>query len=210
MKKISLVLFALVIGLMLPTIKADAAIVMSGSTTYTNTNFDAVVYWEVFSPFDAASPLGSISDYGYYYQVHNSGGTGDNALTQFGVNDPLKLPVTSAGYLITDIHGNAFNLDGLSGSVAPNLITKAGDYGIFDSCAVWTFQAPPISLGHDGYVLYFTTPFQPVIVNGGVQAGSFNTEGPVPGPAPEPASMALFGLGLLGFVGKVIRKKFNA
>lgn len=200
MKKIGIVIITLMVIMILPTIKADAAVLMDGFTTFANVKFDAVVYWKVYSPLDSLSPLGSISDYGYYYQVHNSGTGEDKAITQFGVDNPNKLTITGIGYLTTP------DLDGLTGSVAPS-----ASYYDADNSGVWTFipgtGSTSIPLGADSYLLYFTSPYAPTMVNGGVQAGSYNTQGLVPGPAPEPASMSLLGMGLLGLAGSVLRKR---
>lgn len=199
MKKIGIVIIALIAVMILPAIKADAAILMDGSTPYANVKFDAVVYWRVYSPLDSASPLGSISDYGYYYQVRNAGTGGDKAITQLGVDNQFNVPSTSIGYLTT------VNLDSLSGSVAPSV-----SYYDIDNSGIWSFTPGSISLGSDSYLLYFTSPIPPTMVNGGVQAGSYNTQAPIPGLAPEPASAALLGIGIVGLVGSLIRKKFMA
>jgi hypothetical protein len=198
MKKISMIIIVLMAIMILPTVKADAALLMDGSTVFTSTNFDAVVYWQVWSPLDSASPLTSINDYGYYYQVHNAGTGIDKMITQFGVDNPNRLTITGIGYLTTP------NLDSLTGTIAPSTF-----YYDVDNSGLWTFS-PSIGLGSDSYLLYFTTPYAPVMVNGGVQAGSYNTQGPVPGPAPEPASLSLLGLGLLGGLGSMFRRKFMA
>lgn len=205
MKKICFMLALLVVGIMLSIVPAEASILLDGSSLLNQNKFDALVYWRVYSPLDATSPLGSISDYGYYYQVKNVGTGTDKSVTQFGVDNPFRAEITNAGYLINDINDNPVNLDGLTGSIAPNMITFGGE-----NSAVWTFQSPSLQLGKTSYLLYFTSPVHPMMVDGGALAGSDPASGRVPGPAPEPATMVMLGIGLAGFVGNSIRKKFTA
>ena len=198
MRKISLALVVLAVSLMLPAIGAEAGILMDGSTTYHAPNFNAKVYWKVYSPLDAGSPLTSISDYAYYYQFDNIGTGGDNDLTQLGVDNPFGIPITGGGYLTTH------NLGSLTGTVAPGLAT----YGLSGSSAVWTFTG--IGKGSSSYLLYYKSTAPPTFVTGGVQAGANNKEDSVPGPAAEPISMVMFGLGLVGLGGRAVRKRFKA
>lgn len=127
------------------------------------------------------------SVYSYFYQVENLGlsgaGSGDGATLRRTTFDNLfSWPVLGSGVIADGL--DSVTLDTTEIDVyAANLALRVGET---TDRFYFQFSVPPgITNGY--------------LINGGIGAGN------VVGPAPEPASLALLGMGILGLFG--LRKK---
>ncbi len=165
---------------------------MTGVAYYATSDWTGSVYWELYAPGDSASYLSADSDWHYFYYAVNDDDS-DVELSLFSVGNPSQAPITDSGWL-----------DRAGGTVAPGLVSDLGS-----SIKYYFFGPNWIEPGDETEWLYFKTPIAPQWVSGSLQ-NSINDYDPVPGPAPEPASVVMLGLGLIGMASRTIRKKFTA
>lgn len=166
--------------------------IASGTTPFTGTTFSATVTWEVYAPLDGSSPLGSNAEYNYFYQIANAGAGNVNILS---VSNPYGVQISSIGWLAG------------AGDTSPDTWTSPDSPSSID----YIFVPTSLTTGKSSKRLYFTTSAKPTSVDGYLT--SLPTDSPtgkLPGPAPEPSSMILLGLGLSLFGAGAIRKKFKA
>ncbi|MFC1709814.1 PEP-CTERM sorting domain-containing protein [Candidatus Omnitrophota bacterium] len=165
--------------------QASAALI-AGSQAYAATNLSATINFNVYAPGDpdGDSPLGSIADYAYFYQINNNAGS--LGLSQFTVGNPTGAPITGTGN---------------HAGVAANPITIATDGTIY------SYFNPTIAASGTS-TIYLTSPWQPYMVSGSlISSGGSSDYHPIPGPGiPEPMSISLLGMGILGLLG--FKRKF--
>lgn len=155
--------------------------------------FIADLSYAVYEPGDfTLSFPGEVVDpthYVYAYQVDSvsstvySGIYGGAYVQAFSINIQGDEQITAA----TSVAG--------SGTVAPNT------GGVVPTSVSWDFIGGLITPGNSSEVLYYTSPFGPEFDNSALSGtASFFDEQQVPTPVPEPASLALLGLGGLAML----------
>jgi len=170
----------------------------SGSTVISPGSWTGTVYYDVYAPFQADAPgIGSVAYYAYFYRIENNTALGGASLKHFTVSNLYKAPIIAVG-----------TTDYLAGR-DPLAYGDAGDSIVYD---FWVNAGShnEIFAGEHSDWCYYTSPLAPSWGRGSLQDGGEALFGKMPNPAPEPASMTLLGLGLIGFAGRAIRRKFTA
>jgi len=124
--------------------------------------------------------------YSYFYQLTNIDGGLQTSIGRFTFGNPMKFPVLGHG-VMGDVGSDPVTLDWTATSLGANLDPRTdgtGGLAVDETTDRFFFQfsAPPTTV--TGY-----------LINDGIGSGT------VVGPAPEPASMMLLGMGILGLLG---------
>ncbi len=184
----------------------------------------AYVDWIVFNPgayngtaFDDLvtniTGSDSLSQYLYVYQIEARGNPAMTDVEDLTIYFSTSM-ATGAGFLGgTDL--DTWHNNGNFG----NLATEGEDVGapirnvtfgptMHTTNITWDFDGT-LDSSEESTVLWLTSSYKPGYTLTGISDTTM-TSGRVPAPTPEPASMALLSIGLLGIAGKAVRKKFMA
>jgi len=152
-------------------------ITWTSSTTFDNgTGLSGIVDWAVFGPgdFPFAGYTPTAGELTYAYQVFS---TGPDAIHAFTLN--LSNPANNIG---------SFG----------DLVGEAPSSATLGAQAVWNFAG--LDIGQNSSGLAFSSPNIPssffgILINGGTTSVAFPLPVPSPNDIPEPASLALLGIG---------------
>jgi hypothetical protein len=184
----------------------------------------AYVDWIVFNPGSYASTAfeslisgitgsNALSQYLYLYQIEARGIPPVSDIEDLTIYFDTSL-ATSAGSYATDLdawHNSSYfaNLAGEGEDAGASIIPVSFGPLWSPTNITWDFDGN-LDTGNEGGIAWMLSEHMPSYIFAGISDTSL-TGGYVPGPStvPEPTSMLLIGLGLLGLAGKSI-KRFKA
>jgi hypothetical protein len=133
--------------------------------------------------------------YAYLYQVRNTGSTGNNVIEAFTCSPFLGVSASATLGYLTDNFPAGFTL-GEQASAGASVDAAAGPTVSFGFPA-WLAQA--IDPGEASSTFYVFSNGTPGMITGNIIDGATGS-GEVVGPVPEPATICLLGLGVLGLL----------
>jgi hypothetical protein len=140
------------------------------------------------------------------------GAVGPSANKYIGPN-PSGTPPDNQQYYYPSQSGQSLALSPFTNSgVSPKFpgggIDLGGNAGLFQDQAVFQFNlANLLSAGRYSTVLFLTSNTSPTYANGSVSGGALSSDGNIPTQAPEPTTLAMWGLGALGLALALLRRK---
>ena len=183
----------------------------------------AYVDWIVFNPaaydgsaFDSliTGIIGSdsLTEYLYVYQIEARGSPDIDDVENLTLYFSTGL-ASGAGSYAADLDtwhnsGNFGNLATEGEDAGASLVALQAGPAFHATNVTWDYDGL-LDTGEESHVAWLTSPNKPGYFPSLV-SNTAGTGGRIPAPTPEPASMVLMGIGLLGIAGKVIRKKFMA
>ena len=200
MKKLLIAFIVLGVAVFAIPNAANAVPLINGSVSLVaGSHWTADIFYQVYAPNQADAPgIGAVNYYSYFYRVDNVVSAEGDTLKHLTVGNLSKAPIVTVNY--TDYNSGRDPVG----------------YGDLVDSIVWDWAiTSPVTLnvinpGEHSDWCYYTTPREPGWVDGSLQNGGAAIFGRVPGPTPEPCSMAMLGLGLVGLVSRKLRKKFMA
>jgi hypothetical protein len=141
---------------------------------------------------DFVDALGLAGQYVYAYQIWNDYSVSESAVKSFEVMYQDGSSVAAAILNDTGAHDDG------EGGVAPSSITSQGVWQ-------WSIDTDFLAIGEHSYFLIFSSDAAPI--SGKFEVNGPVNEGPVPPTTPEPATVALVGLGSMVVFGRRRKSK---
>jgi hypothetical protein len=182
----------------------DALTGFFGSRSYSYTgggySLTAEVDFAVYEPlaYPGSVPLSGADDYVYAYQIFNSAAS-TVGIGWFSVGLESGVTARNPG------EDTSAGAPGQSGGQSP-WMARVGSTSVS-----WLFD-PEVPVGGRSTTLLFTSPYGPTWKSGALANGGLPTpgSGSLPSPMPEPASMALLGMGGLMMLVARVRRRMRA
>jgi hypothetical protein len=190
---------ALAVVAFLPTLPAQASLLSSdplamaawrGTQTFYAADdvytLNVTVDYAVYAPGQYPGTDPSVgADYVYAYEIFNTLNPASVEVIMLTVG---LAPGSGARYA-----GATSGPPGQLGGTSPGGTVPPWRIGA--TSARWYFSFNTVDYGEDSFTLRFTSPYGPRWMTGSVDDGGLSADVPLPSPMPEPATMALLGIG---------------